>query len=289
MLGKKLIFVLVILCVNCSFSQEKDSTLVALEKQVTVATNDSLKVEALLNLGIYQLRRDFNKISKYHDQISRIIEFSPAYDARSQMGQLLQQKGVYNRKKSNYTVALSRYQESQRIFLELKDSLNLSTNYHNIGVVFEYQRERVKAIDNFKKAIAINKQLHNLKKLADNYNAIADNYFYVEQLDSVQYYFDQAIKNYEFINNEEGIHQVLANQSASLTRRKKHKEALPLQLKNFEYLQTTNKKEALAESHFNLAHLYNQLKQFDKAMFHVNKAIDIAKNEKIGELLSKSY
>ncbi len=260
-----------------------------LEQQLEVATNDSLKVEALISLGEYQLRRDFNRARIYHDQISQIIDSATSYDSRAQMGQMLQQKGVYNRKRANYTAALQHYLDATKIFIVLEDSASLATSYHNIATVHEFQKDRQRAIHNFKKAIAINKRMGSPKSLGSNYNGIADNFGYMGQQDSVHYYFDLAEKQYEIAGYEEGIYLVISNRANEFVRLKKYEEALPLQTKNLEYLKKTNNKEATATAHFNLSIIFSRLGQYEKSLHHANEVITIAKKEKLGRRLALSY
>ncbi|WP_299438623.1 tetratricopeptide repeat protein [uncultured Aquimarina sp.] len=273
-----------------SLAQEKDTTLVALEKKLEIATTDSLKIDALLNLGVYQLRRDFNKVESYTNEILDIFETENLeYDINLQRAEVFQQLGILNRKRSKYSKALKYYLDAQNIFLEYNDSLNLSSNYHNIGNVFKFQKEYRKSINVFKKAIAINKKLAIPKKIGDNYNAIGSSYRRINKIDSASYYYEKAYKKYKEAGYEEGVYRVISNKAQILSRQKKYSEALSLQLQYLEFVEKTGIKEAIATAHYNLAQTYNYLEQFNKAIYHVDQSIIIAKKEKIGRRLAVSY
>ena len=273
-----------------SFAQQKDSTLVVLNNEIKKAPTDSLKVEALLQLGVYQLRRDFNTVETYMNKADEILKKKDIpYDTRSHQAEIFQQLGILNRKRAKYTQALQHYLNAQKIFLELNDSLNLSSNYHNIGTVFRYQNEYRKSVETFKKAIKINEILDIPKKIGDNYGGIAISYKRMNQIDSTLYYYNKASQKYKLAKYDEGVYQVKSNISKVLNKQKKHNEALRLQLEYLKFVEKEGKKEAIVVTHFNLAGTYNFLKKFQKALFHVNQAIIIAKQEGIKEQLAAAY
>ncbi|WP_299886416.1 tetratricopeptide repeat protein [uncultured Lacinutrix sp.] len=272
-----------------SFSQEVDTTLVLLKQAVKQAKTDSLRIERLLELGSYQLRRDFNTVKSYTDQAITLIDRQKGYDTRLQETEVFQQLGILNRKKSNYSKALQYYLEAQEILLAIRDSANLSSNYHNIGTVYKFQKEYEKSIINLKKAIKINQKLNRPRPEGNNYNMIAGVYNAINKTDSAFYYFNKADEKYKQSGYEEGVYQVIANKSNVLIKQKKYKEALALQLTNLYYVQRIGKKTAIATSHYNLSRIYIHLKKFTKGLYHAEEAIKISKNEGIGRRLALSY
>jgi tetratricopeptide (TPR) repeat protein len=280
---------LLLLFFTCfAFSQEKDSTLVALEKQVNVATNDSLKVLALINLGEYQLKRDFNKARTHHLEISKLL-VSETYDSKYHKALLLQQEGIYHRKIANYTDALRCGLEAIKIFEELKIWDGVATTYHNVGVVYKYDKDYTRATKSFKNAIRLNKKLKRHKSLGDNYNLLASNYYYIQQLDSVWHYYDLAHEYYEKYGDEEGIYRVMAGRAGILTNINKHEEALALRLKELEYVKKLGKKEAITQSHFQISVIYSRMKQYEKSMYHAEKSLELALKENQKKLIATSY
>ncbi|MDY8138033.1 tetratricopeptide repeat protein [Aquimarina sp. 2201CG5-10] len=279
------------ICISSgSFSQEKDTTLVSLEERLKKSNTDSLRVEALLNLGVYQLRRDFNKVETYANQIQEILKKANlGYDINRQRAELFQQLGILYRKRAQYGKAMKYYLDAQKIFLEYNDSLNLSSNYHNIGNVFKYQKEYRKSINVFKKAIAINESLGIPKKIGDNYNAIGGSYRRIGKIDSASYFLEEAYQKYEQAGYEEGKYRAIANKSQILNIQNKHTEALDLQLEYLAYVEKKEIKESTATANYNLAGTYNNLGKFNKAISHVDQSIAIAIKEKMGRRLAVSY
>ena len=284
-----LIFVLSF-CSRFSFAQEQDTILVQLQNKVNDASTDSLRVEALLSLGVYQLRRDFNKVEEYAREINDILKKTNlGYDINLQRAEVFQQLGILYRKRSNYSKSLRYYFDAQKIFLEYKDSLNLSSNYHNIGNVFKFQEEYRKSIVAFQKAIRINEKLGIPKKIGDNFNAIGSSYRRINKIDSASYYYELAYQKYKEAGYEEGKYRVISNKAQVLNRQKKYKEALVLQQHYLEFVEKVGIKEAIATAHYNLAQTYNYLQQFSTAIYHVDQSINISKKEKLGRRLAVSY
>jgi tetratricopeptide (TPR) repeat protein len=286
----KYLFIIVVLNVSCAFAQVQDTTLLHLQQAVKASKTDSLYVHNLLELGRYQLRRDFNRVTHYLNDASKRIERSNnSYDSRLQRAKIKQQFGIIYRKRADYTKSLQYYYEALPIFEEMQDSIGLASSYHNIATVLVYQGELDKSKVNFKKAVTINMRLERLNSVANNYSMLARTYKREHEKDSVLYFYDAAQKAYETIKNEEGIHQIMGNRALNLSRNEKYEEALVLQLKNLTYVNKIQKKTAIATSHYNLANIYRRLKQYDKALYHINKAITIAETEKLGRRLGVSY
>lgn len=273
-----------------AFAQEQDSTLLQLQNRVNNAGTDSLRVEALLSLGIHQLKRDFNKVENYSREITSILKKpNLGYDTNLQQAEVFQQLGILYRKRAQYGKSMKYYLDAQKIFLQYNDSLNLSSNYHNIGNVYKFQQDYRKSIHAFEKAIAINESLGIPKKIGDNYNALGASYRMIKKIDSATYFLEKAYKEYELAGYEEGKYRVLANKAQILNIQKKYTEAQKLQLEYLAYVEKKEIKESIATAHYNLARTYNDLKQFDKAIHHVDQSIEIAKKEKLGRRLAVSY
>lgn len=265
------------------FAQEKDSTLVALEKVAAAASNDSLKVEAYLKIGDYQLRRDFNKVASYLNKALKIIESSSSnYNSEIQKAGILQQFGLVYRRRANYSEALRNYYKALKIFEKHNDSIGLASSNNNIGNVLIYQREYEKAKKVLRKAILINTKLKRPRSIGHNYNILTRVYKEEHQIDSLKYFLNKTLSYYKEANYEEGVHQVMSNISNLYVREKRYEEALDLQLKYLAFVTSIQKKTSIAATHYNLTRIYIQLKDFDKALFHINTSLELAKKEKMG-------
>jgi tetratricopeptide (TPR) repeat protein len=285
-----LVFLLCCFGIFVMSSQEKDSTMVALEKILANASNDSLKVEAYIEMGDYQLRRDLNNVELYLNKALKVIQFSKnSYDYNLQNAKIAQQFGVIQRKRGNYNKALQKYYQALPVFETYKDSTGLASSYHNIGVVQTYLKGYSASKKSFRKAIAINTNLGRTKSLGKNYNSLSITFSKLKQRDSALYFYDIAEKNYRISNYNEGIHLVTSNKAGIYYAQKKYEKALELYLKNFAYVSKIKRKEFIANSYFNLAGVYYRLKEFDSAFSNINRCIELSKLEKFGFRLSQAY
>lgn len=285
-----LVFTLTFFITFVGISQEKDSTLMVLENALKKAPNDSIKVAAYLELGNYQLRRDFNRVTSYLNTAQNIIATTKQqYNSDIQQAEILQQFGLVARKRANYAEAVRNYYKALPIFEKYNDSIGLASSYHNIGSVLNYQEEYEKAKNSFRKAIIINTKLQRAKSIGHNYNMLSRAYKTVKEYDSLIYFLNKATEYYKLADYEEGIYQVMANTSNAYVKKKRYNEALELQLKNLDYVTRIQKKASIATSNYNLAKIYIELKDYDKALFHVNESMRLGKEEKMGRRYAMSY
>ncbi|MEM6687260.1 MAG: tetratricopeptide repeat protein [Bacteroidota bacterium] len=284
------LFMALLLQIPTGVAQEKDSTVVALEENVANATNDSLKVDAYLTLGDYQLRRDFNRVLEYLNKVQQILETTDQqFDSGLQKANAFQQYGLIARRRGNFTDAIRYYYKALPIFEKYNDSIGLASSFNNIGNVLIYQEEYEKAKKILKKAIAINTKLKRPKSIGNNYNILTRAYQPKVQPDSLQYILDKATAYYTEANYEEGIYQILSKKSALYVVQKRYEEALNLQLKNLEYVKSIQRKMSISTAHYNLARIYIKLKAYTKALFHINQAIVMSKSEKLGRQYALAF
>jgi tetratricopeptide (TPR) repeat protein len=271
-----------------SYSQKIDTTLIRLEKDVKFAVSDSLKVNALLELGGYQKKRDFIKVGTYTDEIFKILE-KANYDVRPQKAKTYNLSGIGKRRLSDFTGALRDYFSANDILLEINDSLELGPNYHNIGVVYRFQKEYEKSIVNFKKAIQIHKKYNKPKRLGNNYSMMAISYQKENKTDSTFYYYDTAIQYYKKANYFEGEQQALSNKASFLSKRGKFNEALLIQLKYLEFVKKINKKLAIISANISLSSTFLGLKQYNKSIEYANVSVELANKRKSKLKQSSAY
>ncbi|GAA0712059.1 hypothetical protein GCM10009430_02100 [Aquimarina litoralis] len=271
-----------------TFSQDKDSIVIDFEKKIKNASNDSLKVEYLLGLGTYQKARNLNQLPVYHQQVREIFK-RKNYDNTKHLKTLLIQSGVYKRRTFDYSGALKEYLAAQKVILETNDTIYLGVNYGNIAMLYMYKDECEKAIVNFKKAIERNTLNKNYRLLGINYGNIAKCYADINQVDSAFYAFEKGIYNAKISGDEDIIQLVNWNKSKLLLEQKRYKEALPLQLTYLEYNKTINKHLAILATNKNIARTYFGLKNYDKALFHANEAIDYATKTNIENRVAEVY
>ncbi|WP_459210676.1 hypothetical protein [Aquimarina rhabdastrellae] len=271
-----------------TFSQDKDSTVVDYERKIKNAPNDSLKVKYLLSLGTYQKARNLDQLPIYHQQVREIFE-RKNYDNTKHLKTLLIQSGVYKRRTFDYSGALKDYLAAQKVILATNDTIYLGVNFGNIGMLYKYKDECKKAIVSFKKAIERNTLNKNYRLLGINYGNVAQCYADINQIDSAFYAFDKGIYNAEISGDENILQLVNWHKSLLLLDQKRYEEALPLQLKYLEHNKNINKYLSVLTANKNIAKTYLGLKNYSKALFYANAAIDHATKTNIENRVAEVY
>ncbi|CAL2082397.1 TPR_REGION domain-containing protein [Tenacibaculum sp. 190524A05c] len=265
-----------------------DSTLIRLEIQLKSAQTDSLKVEALLKLASYQKKRNYNKVITYCNEIHKILD-NVNYDARLQRAKAFVHSGIYKRRKSKYIAALKDYYLAEGIYIKQNYVHGLAGIYHNIGFIYQTQKEYRKSISLLNKAIFLNDSLKRYSGLGNNYNVMSICYKNLQEIDSAFIAVNKAIEYFELDNYEEGKQQAIANKASLLTRQKNFKEALDIYLNYLEYVKGINKERSIVNTNTNIANIYLKTEQYDLALKYVNNGIELAISQESEKYLYKGY
>jgi tetratricopeptide (TPR) repeat protein/DNA-binding CsgD family transcriptional regulator len=283
-----LCFLCIVLASTTVFSQEIDSTLVRLKNDVEKASNEDVKIKALLAIGEYQVEREFNQAEQYFLDAEKIIE-SCKDKHEDYLAFIYMQLGVVNRRKANYSQAISFYLKSKNIYEELKDTTNIADVIHNIGVVYRYQNEDGKAVENFKKAIQLNRQVKDTFGMAAGYNMIGVSYRRLKKIDSALLSYKKAKELFIQLRNEEDIRGVNNNMATLYAIQKQYDKSLPIKLDNLNYYKKVGNKMSTCVGYYNVSRDYSGLKEYNIALKYADSSLTIALKEGFKERISKAY
>lgn len=285
------VVIIFIFCFSFQFShsQEKDTTLLRLQQEVKLATTDSLKVDAILNLNSHELLRDYLNTEYRADSLRIAFKEKKDYNITQQLATVYQQLGVVNRKKSNFAKSLDYYFKAKKVFESINDSSSVSTSYHNIAVVYRFQNEYEKSIEYFRKSIALKKILKRTKSIGSSYNMLGVSYSKMKQQDSAMFYYNKSEEIFKKVNYTEGLFQVLGNKAVEFSKNKEHKKSIALKLKALEYAESIGKLHAIATINYNLSRSYINLKDYKNALIHIEKVIALTKNQQMKYQLGNAY
>jgi tetratricopeptide (TPR) repeat protein len=282
------LFITLLLQFTSSFAQEKDSTLVALEKNVTQASNDSLKVDAYIALGRYFIPRDFNRVDAYLEEAKKIVTIA-TYDTRDHNARILRQTGILHNKRSNGSQALSSYFAAKKIAESLKDSIQIANDYSNIGSLYFRQKEYQKAIFNFKKAVEINSKSAAYQSLGRNYRLISLVYSYENNMDSTAFYAKKAKEVFTKIDDTQWLTELKYIEAKVAIFQDEPQKALTLLSSYLTYVKRENKINKIVNSHQLFAEVYLKLQQYPSALKAINTALNISKKNNIQSSQVKAY
>lgn len=306
---KKLIcFFLFFFSLN-SFSQEIDTTLVRLKKEINNSKNDSTKIVYYLRLNRYYHFRDLKKADSLLNKILIMLD-TVDYDSRIHRGQIYSRKGIISRIRSDYPASLRNYDKAKAIYEEINDTLKLIYINNNIGNLYSYQYDYKTAYKYFKESININRKPYK-EQLGISYRLLAGDFYHRKVLDSTFYYLNKAriifkevkSKFEYFASNNQLIRYSLEelNRRDSLMNSGKkysfkklneirsYKDLMKIAEETTSYFQKAQHKHYLSESYLNLTKINFKLKKYLAAEKYANTTIDVANQIEKKHLKSKTY
>ncbi|MEM6718973.1 MAG: tetratricopeptide repeat protein [Bacteroidota bacterium] len=281
-------FITILLQVITSFAQEKDAALIALEQNFAKAASDSLKVDACIALGRYYIPRDFNRVDSILKAAKEIVA-TATYDTRDHKARILRQTGILFNKRSNSPQALSSYLAAKKIAENLKDSIQISNDYSNIGSLYYRQKEYPKAILNYKKAAEINDKINEYQSLGRNYRLIALVYSYEENIDSTAFYVEKAKEVFTKINDTPWLTELKYIEAKVTVFQGEYLKGMTLLQSYLAYVLQENKVNKIINTHQLLAEIYLNLQQYPAALKSINDALRIANKNDIKSSQVKAY
>lgn len=272
----------------CYSQNGEGDNLQKLEEILENATTDSLKVDAYVALGRFQINRDFNKVEDYISKANHIL-LNAKYDTRDQRSRLIRQKGILYKRRSQTDKAISCFFESKRIAQELGDSIRVGNDYGNIGGVYKATGEYDKAKYYFNKAIQIfERNSHEYYTGFTTYllsNCLLDN----NELDSVPYFINKAKEIGRRIDSKDILTGLMNTESRYLEAIGEYSEAINIRNRSLELLKEQNKISQLCHAYAMLSNLFLQVDEYNLALEKVNVAIDLAVDNRLKIKEAEAY
>ncbi|MDY8134627.1 tetratricopeptide repeat protein [Aquimarina sp. 2201CG5-10] len=280
---------LLFIIMSYGHSQETDSTLVRLQREVELAQTDSIKINALLELAELQYDRDFSSSGELVNQALKLIHSGNENQNQQQLAKAYVIKGVINRRKGDYPKALDYYFKAKEIYETEKDIWHVSDVYHNMGMMYRYQNAHDKAIALYKKSIEIKEPLKDIHGIAAGYNMMGVSYRQSKQLDSAMICYNKAKSLFISIDSTDDIQRVNNNLGALYRESGNIEEALRLGYENIKYAKRYAKAYSLCAAYYNISNIYKKTKEYDKSLIYADSSLSIAVQENFRERITKAY
>lgn len=285
---KKLIFPLLILISAICFSQETNRKLLQLEEHLNNATSNTEKIIALLNLGEYELDHNFGKAESILQEASQLVKDDKTISAKH-VALTEVQLGVLNRRKGAYTAAIKHYLEALSYFEQVKDIANIADVYHNIGVLYKFQRDYKTSFKYLNKAIQLHTKLENQQGIANAILMVGSNYNILKKRDSAEFFYAKAKAMYLTINDHHSIEKVNNYLASLYTKMGKDSLALQLNNENIARSKKNNEKLNLVNNYLSISNIYYRQKNYRIAGKYVDSAIKLSKKEGFKQKLASAY
>ncbi|WP_025665761.1 tetratricopeptide repeat protein [Aquimarina megaterium] len=275
--------------ITALFSQEVDTTLVRLTSALDMAIEDTTKVKAMLELGEYQLKRDFSSAEGYFDQGLTLLGNKTENHYQKFRTALYVQLGVVHRRKAEYPKAIEYYVEALKYYEQNNNVSKIADVYHNMALVYRYQKEHRRAIENYKKAIALKEKVKDTFGMGAGYNMLGVSYRQNKQLDSALICYQKAEELFTAINSKEDLHGVYGNLAVLYGIQGKYNQSIPLKKANLAYYKKIGKRLSICVEYYNLSEDFKKMKDWPNCLKYTDSSLQVALEEGFAERISVAY
>lgn len=147
-------------------------------------------------------------------------------------------------------------------------------NYSNLGICMHKLDRDKEAFEAIKRALELALSLNNRNILFQIYKLLADIYNENEDYPNAEKYFRECLQYIDSVQDEEKILQILVVFGVVLARQKKNNEAIDVMLQALD-MATKDSSDLLQTIYGNLANLYKEGCQYQKAEMYFRKRIDM--------------
>lgn len=301
-----------------------------LQTKLQLAKTNTEKVSLLDSISIYfKAHSEFDKAIKYataakeiaHSSISISHNPQEIKALKSSLANTLNNLGELYMYKSEYSIALEKFNEAVTIQIAISDSMKmaevfnnigyayakkaqysdafeilgkavkihnkyknkdgLAIAYNNLGLVYWNQSDFPNALDNFFKALKIFEETGNKTRLAKCYNNIGNINFNQKNYSQALKYYFISLKYAEELGNKIDIGYVNNNIGMIYARQQKNEEAIKYFEKSLEICLEIGDKEGIGTSYLNLGAIYQEQGKMELASGNFQKATRIY--ESIGD------
>ncbi|TDX84848.1 tetratricopeptide repeat protein [Epilithonimonas xixisoli] len=254
------------------------------------SNNPIQKAKAYQNIGIsYIILSDYDKAIQNFEASEQILinQKNPSKESQEILAKTLGSKGIAFSEKNNYAKALEYDFRAVKIYENLKNKLQLSKIYNNIGVIYNSIDDGKKALEYFLKANQLQKQDNN-PAVAVSASNIGLIYLNQNQKTKAKQYFDESLKAFEIHPNARGLGELYNNYSRYYISENQYDLAKEFLLKAEETFISIEDQFGLSDTYLLLGEIYFKENHPEKSLEFAGKSLEIAKELELPETRMKS-
>lgn len=262
-----------------AIAQARHLALDSLQRQLSAASSDSLRVRILLRMATISWQNAYNEealgyAQKALNEASKLNNEHMQADAHRLIGIAYTNKGEYDK-------ALIHYQLAQSIYASLPkvDTLNLARTLNNIGLLYSYQGYTFVSLQYFQRSLYLRNLIKDRIGISNSITNIGRIKSNIGDQDSARYYFRQA---YELRKKEGDVYATtasLADIAESFRKSGNTDSALY-------YYERAYELSSAHRVHYNaslvlssMSNIYANMGQYEKALRYARGADSLAQNE----------
>ena len=249
--------------------------IISLLLSITATAASATDTTALKEL--YDRSLDFSEDKA--DSILYYAEFIKAESARLGFDKgdvlSLRLKGIYEEMNSNYPKAISYYLESLDAARKINSIAYESAALSDLAILYANIKNPIKAKEFYLQCAALSRKQNQLQSTISTYNNLAAIYTQLQQYDSAKVFLEEALamgKPYAEID----LSSTYNNLGNVYFHKKEFEKALEYFRYNYIHHIDRESLDDLWVDHLNLADVYTELKKFDSANWHADRALKLA-------------
>ncbi len=222
------------------------------------------------NLGVFYAQLRKNKTAQKY--LENAIEVYKDLNESRLLRSYLELANVH-RSIGEYEIAEKYFNLIIPLATKLEDDYRLASALSDYGWLLNVKKEYLKASQHLEQSKAIFEEEGGSQNLAACYSNLSNSYFYLGQIPKSISNLKAAIKINEEYNDCEEIAKLNNNLGARYQKNNQNELAFRTLTKGLKTAQSCNSKEIIAQSHDNLGEYYLAKRDYKKALFHFQKAI----------------
>ena len=283
---RRALYISALLIFSFSFysSKSKEYNVDSLTNVVYSNVNDSIKVNALIDLAWAHYVKDIDTTQKLVDKAFNISQQNNNLRGLSKCyawyGFIFEQKG-------NYDEALDYNFKSIKLYIQFNNKEGLASAFNNIGNILRIKGEIQNALNYYDSSLFLRKELKRYADIAQCYNNIG--FIYMDQG-----FNEKALKEYynayhilDSIDHKFGAAYVINNIAYVYKELGENTQAIDNFKKGLSIREELGDKKGVLQSQNNIASIYEVQQKYDSAQILYESSLDIAKE--IGDLSSIAY
>lgn len=284
---RNILHFIIFLCFALNSLGQSDQSVEKLKSLVTKQSEDSTKVNTLLDIS-FQLFRSHPDSSIVYSK--KAIDLASKINFKKGLAYAYKNLGLGHYVKGEYTDVLIQWKMSLTIFEEINDETGISNLLNNLGAVYQTKGDDPKALDYFIKSVKIAEKIKDSSRIGTAYLNIGTVYSNeVTTYDDAFTSYNKAKNIFRKMGYNEGVGTVSVNMAELYLKTGNPQAALPLLDDALEAF--ANSGGSLSVTYNFMGSAYKELKKYDVAKKYLRKAIreadfNDAKLEKTMALIS---
>ncbi len=255
------------------FSYQAYCQIDSLENELIAMPNDSLKVEALLDM-VKQMKRERNR-DKANDFQQRACKLSEEVGYKKGNISCYNFQGITARNQGNYGEALEHHEQALALSRHINNRFLISVSLNNMGTVYRRLDNYEKALECHLESLEIAKLMRNQKGIAVSLNSIGNIYLVRKDYDKALETFEECIKIESRQNNKLGVAINLNNIGYIYDGKGELEKALNYYQRSLAMNQEILSKKGLSISYNDIGRIKFKMNQAKSALDYYHKALDI--------------